>query len=107
LEQAGEQEINEHIRTFEVLQMLKLSKGNFGLGSGTREEALKWGANWVGPGYKVSNNGGAWVSQSGERVFRLPSYKKTRSALEANFELYSGAGREGKPIKKGHLKILP
>ena len=38
-----------------MLKKANMHKGNFGIGSATREQADALGKAWVGEGYKVSN----------------------------------------------------
>jgi filamentous hemagglutinin len=84
-----------------------LGKGNFGLGQATSIEANSLGEAWVGPGYRVSSDGSAWVSSDGLRVYRLPSEKPNSpyasTGVQANFESKLAPG--GRPISNGHLDI--
>ncbi|MCE0461111.1 two-partner secretion domain-containing protein [Pseudomonas uvaldensis] len=61
-------------------------KGNFGIGSGTREQADVMGKAWVGNGYKVASDGKTLISQDGLRQYRPPTYKPNRQETQANFE---------------------
>jgi len=69
-----------------MLRSASRGKGNFGIGAGTREQALVMGKAWLGKGYKMSSNGKAWVSLDGMKQFRLPSYKPYLNKVQANFE---------------------
>ncbi len=61
-------------------------EGNFGIGSGTREQADAMGKAWVGDGYKVASDGKTLVSQNGLRQHRPPTYKPHQKGTQANFE---------------------
>ncbi len=62
------------------------AKGNFGIGSGTREQAQAMGEAWVGPGFKVASDGKILISADGLRQFRPPSFKPSLGKFQANFE---------------------
>ena len=77
----------------------KMKKGNFSLGSATREEANKIGADWVGfkPTSKIS------VSEDGLHQYRKASWKPNWKEFQANVE-----GREqaqGRWTSNGHISI--
>ncbi len=61
-------------------------RGNFGLGSATREEAMKLGKRWVGKGYRIASDGKSLVSMDGTKVFRPPTFKPRLNKTQANFE---------------------
>lgn len=89
-----------------VLREAAQGKGNFGLGSATREQAGRIGRDWVGEGYKVSGNGNALISKDGLRQFRPPSAKASSWAdtgAQANYE--SRSVPEGQWQSNGHLNI--
>jgi hypothetical protein len=73
-----------------MLRDASKGKGNFGIGSGTAEQAGAMGKAWVGEGYKVASDGKTLVSSDGLRQFRPPSFKsnlgKTQANLERGFE---------------------
>ncbi|VEC02278.1 p120 [Cedecea lapagei] len=85
----------------------KGNKGNFGLGQATAKDANALGEAWVGPGYRVSTDGTAWVSSDGLRVYRPPSSKPNSphatTGVQANFE--QKLTPTGRPISNGHLDI--
>ena len=85
----------------------KGNKGNFGLGQATAKDANALGEAWVGPGYRVSSDGTAWVSSDGLRVYRPPSSKPNSphatTGVQANFE--QKLTPTGRPISNGHLDI--
>ena len=85
----------------------KGNKGNFGLGQATAKDANALGEAWVGPGYRVSSDGTAWVSSDGLRVYRPPSTKPNSphatTGVQANFE--QKLTPTGRPISNGHLDI--
>lgn len=61
-------------------------KGNFGIGSGTREQADVMGKARVGDGYQVASDGKTLVSLDGLRQYRPPTYKPFQQETQANFE---------------------
>lgn len=61
-------------------------KGNFGIDSGTREQADVMGKAWIGDGYKVASDGKTLVSQDGLRLYRPPTCKPNRQEAQASFE---------------------
>ncbi len=69
-----------------ILKKAARGKGNFGLGSATREQAHVLGKAWVGDGYRVSSDGSAWISANGMRQYRLPTFKKKLNKFQANLE---------------------
>lgn len=88
-----------------ILRDASASKGNFGLGSATEAIANAAGEAWVGPGYRVSSGGKAWVSADGLRQYRPPSNKPNLSKVQANFE--SRFDASGRWQTNGHLDINP
>jgi hypothetical protein len=56
-----------------ILKDAVKGKGNFGLGSSTFADANRMGRAWVGPNFKVSSDGSAWISKDGQRQYRPPS----------------------------------
>jgi hypothetical protein len=69
-----------------ILRKASKGKGNFGVGKGTREEAVAAGRAWVGKGYKIASDGKTMVSSDGLRQFRPPTYKPRLGKVQANFE---------------------
>ena len=69
-----------------MLRTANKYKGNFGIGTGTQEQAIIMGKAWVENNYKISKNGKIWISNNGLRQFRLPSYKPKLKKIQANFE---------------------
>ena len=63
-----------------------MHKGNFGIGSATREQADALGKAWVGEGYKVSNYNKSWISNDGMKQYRMPTYKPKLNRVQANLE---------------------
>lgn len=78
-------------------------KGNFGIGTATRQEAQAMGEAWVGPGARVASDGKTLVSADGLRVYRPPSFKPNLGKVQANFEAKVVPG--GRPVSNGHLDI--
>jgi hypothetical protein len=87
-----------------ILRDAARQKGNFGLGSGTAEEAMELGVEWVGKGYRVASDGKTLVSADKLRQFRPPSFKPNLGKVQANFE-----GRtlpEDSWTSNGHFDIM-
>jgi hypothetical protein len=80
-------------------------KGNFGIGSGTREQAEGMGKAGVGDGYKVASDGKTLVSQDGLRQYRPPTYKPYQQGTQANFEQRFPGQETKKWQSNGHLDI--
>ncbi|MDF7666326.1 hypothetical protein PT273_00385 [Orbaceae bacterium ESL0727] len=84
-------------------------KLNYGVGTGTTEEANRLGMQWVGGGAKKTSDGG-WISADGTRGYRPPSNKPNshyaETGIQANFETYK-FDVDGKRTKvgNGHLNI--
>ncbi|MBW8354237.1 MAG: DUF637 domain-containing protein [Pseudomonas sp.] len=80
-------------------------KGNFNIGTGTREQADALGKAWVGDGYKVASDGKTLVSSDGLKQYRPPTYKPNQGKAQANFE-QRFPGQESKRWQSnGHLNI--
>lgn len=96
-----------HIKESRILRQAAETKGDFGLGSASREEADRLGKLWVGSGYRVASNGKFLVSADGLRQYRPPSNKpnskKAWSGVQANFE--SRSTPSGEWPNNGHLDI--
>jgi RHS repeat-associated protein len=93
-------------RSMGLLREAAQRKGNFGLGSATREQAERMGREWVGGGYRVSRDGTAMISEDGLRQFRPPSVKDTPwsdTGVQANFE--ARLVPKGEWQSNGHLNI--
>jgi RHS repeat-associated protein len=86
-----------------TLRQAAKGKGNFGLGTGTAEEAEELGKAWVGEGAKTASDGKTLVSADGLRTYRPPSYKPNLEKVQANFEQKLTPG--GRPYSNGHLDI--
>jgi len=90
-----------------MLREASQGKGNYGLGSATRQEAELMGQAWVGDGYTVASNG-TTLSTDGLRIYRPPSAKPnspySTTGVQANFEQKMTRG--GQPYSNGHLDIL-
>jgi RHS repeat-associated protein len=69
-----------------MLRSAAKGKGNFGIGSATREQAQAMGKAWVGPGFKTASDGKTLLSADGLRQFRPPSFKPSQGKVQANFE---------------------
>ncbi len=69
-----------------MLQQATKGKGNFTIGSASREQSNVMGKAWVGKDYKISSSGKAWTSIDGNRQYRPPSYKPHLDKTQANFE---------------------
>lgn len=87
-----------------LLRRAAREKGNFGLGSGTREHADVAGHAWVGSDYRLSKDGRALISSDGLRQYRPPSHKKGLGIWQANFEKRQSP--HGPWQDNGHLRIL-
>jgi RHS repeat-associated protein len=84
------------------------TKGNYGLGSATYDEAMIIGESWVGPGARLMSSGRGWVSADGLRAFRFPSLKAGSGVTQANvLRLTTNAWNAGKYIVvgNGHITI--
>ncbi len=79
-------------------------KGNFGLGSGTMDEAMAAGKSWVGDGYRIASDGKSLVSKDELRIFRPPTLKPKLGKKQANFEWKTKKGVQ--PQGNGHLDII-
>jgi hypothetical protein len=86
-----------------VLRDALRGKGNFGLGTASRGEAIKLGESWVGEGYKVASDGKTMISADGLRQFRPPSFKPNLGRVQSNFEWRLEPG--GRWQGNGHLDI--
>ena len=86
-----------------ILRDAAKGKGNFGLGTGSFDEAMTAGKAWVGEGYKLSNGGKIMISEDGLRQFRLPSYKPKLEKTQANFEWRNSGQKQWQG--NGHLDV--
>ncbi|HEV8626103.1 MAG TPA: hypothetical protein VG034_16750 [Acidimicrobiia bacterium] len=91
---------------FDLLREAAGGKGNFGVGSLTREQADAVGRAWVGDGATLSKSGKAWTSADGTRVYRPASYKPYFGAWQANLETRIPGQVTGLPIGNAHIDIL-
>lgn len=87
-----------------IVQEAARGKGDFGVGSATREEAEAAGRAWTGPDARLSQDGTTLVSKDGLRTYRPPSYKPRIGKVQANFEWKVPGVRE--PIGNAHLDIV-
>ena len=67
-------------------------KGNYGLGSATRNQADDMGRAWVGDGAKLASDEKTLVSKDGLRQYRPPTA----------FKMLLGIGKN---TKKSHLRV--
>lgn len=81
-------------------------KGNFSIGSATREEADLMGKAWVGKGYKVASDGRTLVSKDGMRQYRPPTYKPRLEKFQANFEQKVPGQKTKQWQSNAHLDII-
>lgn len=89
-------------------------KLNYGVGSGSKEEADRLGQIWVGEGARPTSDGTGLVSADGTRIYRSPKEKPNTpgslnpTGTQANFESYTKNIETGKmdKIGNGHLNIL-
>ncbi|WP_249268375.1 filamentous hemagglutinin, partial [Serratia marcescens] len=89
-------------------------KLNYGIGSGSKEEADRLGKIWVGEGARPTSDGTGLVSADGTRIYRSPKEKPhtpgslNPTGTQANFESYTKNIETGKmdKIGNGHLNIL-
>src|SRR5207248_6546869 len=79
-------------------------QGDFGVGTGTREEAEAAGREWLGPKARPSSDGRALVSEDGLRIYRPPSYKSGLGKTQANFERKLPG--VNKAVSNAHLDII-
>lgn len=77
--------------------------GNFGLGTGTRDQAERAGRAWVGDDYRLSSNGSTLISRDGLRQYRPPKFKPREGRVQANFQ--ERLAPEGEWQSNGHLDI--
>ena len=86
-----------------TLRQASKTKGNFGMGQATRQEAQVMGEAWVGPGHRVASDGKTLISADGLKAYRPPSYKPFQGKEQANFEWRNSPG--GVPTGNGHLDV--
>lgn len=95
-------------KELEINRRLQTKQGNFTFPfQSTRAEADKLGKSWVGPNYRVSNNGTTWLNQQGDKIYRRPQWKKDIGKTQANFQKGTKNPNSGKMIweSNGHLNI--
>jgi RHS repeat-associated protein len=82
-------------------------KGNYGLGTATRNQADDMGRAWVGDGAKLASDGKTLVSKDGLRQYRPPTAKPNsphaKTGVQANLERRFKP--EGQWQGNGHLDI--
>lgn len=91
-----------------MLRDASKGKGNFGLGSGTKEQANEIGNAWVGKGAEIASDGKTLVSKDGLRQYRPPSPKNSKHAKtgsQANFERRFQGQKSKKWQGNGHMDI--
>nr|WP_233284489.1 hemagglutinin repeat-containing protein [Agrobacterium tumefaciens] len=90
-----------------MLRNAQTGKGNFGIGSGTREQAQAMGEAWVGAGYKTASDGKTLISADGLKQYRPPSSKPNSplasTGTQANFERREFPN--GSWTHNGHLDV--
>ncbi|MGV8885411.1 MAG: polymorphic toxin-type HINT domain-containing protein [Microbacteriaceae bacterium] len=69
-----------------MLRNAASGKGNFTIGSATREQADAMGMAWVGPGFRPMSNGIGFVSANGLRTYRPAAWKPAWNMFRANLE---------------------
>jgi hypothetical protein len=82
------------------LAIMAENNGNFALGSATKTQANKIGADWVGKPVKSKIT----VSNDGLRQFRKASFKPAWGEYQANVE--ERAEAKGAWTKNGHISII-
>lgn len=89
-----------------MLRDASKGKGNFTVGSATREQAHAMGMAWVGDGATLSKSGNAWLSADGMRAYRPMSFKESSGAWRANLETRVPGQKTRGPIANAHIDIL-
>jgi filamentous hemagglutinin len=69
-----------------MLRASARGKGNFGIGTATRQDTDVLGHAWVDPGYTVASDGKTLVSTDRLRQYRPPSFKPNLGRIQANLE---------------------
>lgn len=87
-----------------TLREARHTKGMFGLGKASRNEAKFLGESFVGPNYRVASDGKTLISADGLKQYRPPSYKSRLRKTQANFEWRKLPN--GKLKNNGHLDII-
>lgn len=74
-------------KQLEIQKSFKKNKGNYTLPfKSNRKEANELGKNYVGNNHTISENGQAWISKDGLKLYRKPQYKKSINKTQANFQ---------------------
>ncbi|WP_440799987.1 VENN motif pre-toxin domain-containing protein [Serratia marcescens] len=82
-------------------------KLNYGIGSGSKEEADRLGKIWVGDGARPLSDGKGLISADGTRVYRYPASKPNTpqelspTGVQANFETL----KDGQKTGNAHMVI--
>ena len=76
---------------------------NYGLGSLSWDATMAAGRRFLGPGFRSSNRGAAWLSADGLRQFRPPTFKPRQGYSQANFQ--SRAVPRGEWKTNGHVRV--
>jgi hypothetical protein len=87
-----------------ILRDARRGKGNFGLGTASRQQSDAAGLAWVGERHTVASDGTTLVSADGLRQYRPPTFKPRLDTWQANLEerlVPSGAWQSN-----GHIDIL-
>lgn len=78
--------------------------GNFSVGGvDSLAEANALGKAWVGPGYRVSDSGRAWLSVDGTKIYRPPTFKPQWGEQQANFMRINT--ESGRAISNAHMTV--
>lgn len=78
--------------------------GNFSVGAvDTIADSNAPGKAWVGPGYRVSESGRAWLSTDGTKIYRPPTMKPAWGEYQANFMRIDV--ETGRALSNAHLTI--
>lgn len=93
-----------------MLRDASKGKGNFGIGSGTREQANAMGSAWIGKGAKQASDGKTLVSKDGLRQYRPPSSKPNSkhatTGSQANFERRFQGQKSKQWQGNGHMDVV-
>jgi hypothetical protein len=89
---------------YSMLRQATRTKGNYGMGSGSRKLSEIMGYAWVGFGHRLSTDGTTLISADNMRQYRPPAWKPSRSQFQSNFQWRS---IEHSPwASNGHLTIV-
>ena len=102
---AGGEFADDSAKVFGTLREAVKTKGNFGIGSATRQQADELGRAWVGDGFSVASDGKTLLSADGLRQYRPPSFKPNIGKVQANLEWRTK--EVTKWLGNAHIDILP